>query len=79
MICPHCKQDKTPYHFFSFRGNYDKARFHAMIPDVEGLCFDCGGPYRCLICGEFKPASDYRLQGRVCQSCKTHFARVVTV
>ncbi len=70
MICKHCNQDKPNYHFFGFRGKYNRAFFVRPIEEVMGLCFDCAAPYRCVICGQEKDASDFRVQGRVCMDCK---------
>ncbi len=69
MKCRKCGQDKLDYHFFAFKGWYVK-EFFANPLSLSGQCFDCNGPYKCLKCGEVKPASDFRIGGRVCVACK---------
>lgn len=69
MICRMCGEDKPPYEFFKPRGKYNKAFFAAGTPDGH-TCWDCGGPYKCLGCGQVKPAADYRIQGRFCSDCR---------
>lgn len=74
MKCPQCQNERSNYSFYSFRGNQHVAKsqfFTRPIEDINGACFDCAGPYRCLTCGEVKDASEFRLQGRICHSCKS--------
>ena len=71
MICKSCNQDKTKYNFFHFRGKYDKSFFVRPIYEIDGLCFDCAAPYRCLGCGQVLGAEHFRVQGRLCHVCKT--------
>jgi len=70
IICVKCGQDKPAYHFFSFRGNY-ASEFFANPQSMNGQCFECNGPYKCIYCGVVQPADQFRVQGRVCLSCKT--------
>jgi len=69
MKCLTCGFDKTPYHFFSFRGRYTKA-FFANPQAKHGNCFECNGPYKCIQCGEVKHALNFRIGGRICDTCK---------
>lgn len=54
MKCTVCHEDKELYHFYK----------------GSTVCFDCDGPYECIVCGELKPASEFRIQGQVCRDCK---------
>lgn len=69
MICRKCGQDKAPYNFFKPFGKFEREFFANGKPDGH-TCFDCAGPYICLGCGETKPASAYRIQGRYCDDCR---------
>lgn len=66
--CHVCGEDKPRYHFFSPRGRYNKEFFANGVPDGH-TCWDCGGDYKCLGCGEVKPAHQFRIQGRYCADC----------
>ena len=68
IICKVCGQDKEPYQFFIYSGKYDREFF--VTGHQPGACWECAGPYRCVVCHEVKPASEYRPQGRICNSCK---------
>lgn len=70
MICVKCGQTKPDYHFFAFRGNYLK-EFFANPKAMNGQCFECNAPYKCIACGEIKDASAFRVGGRVCDTCKS--------
>lgn len=70
MKCPKCEQEKPDYHFFAFRGNYLKD-FFANPLTLIGQCFDCNGPYKCVYCGVVQDASEFRVGGRVCNTCKS--------
>ncbi len=70
MKCLTCGLDKAPYHFFSFRGRYDKT-FFANAQAKHGNCFECNGPYQCIRCGQVKASSGFRVGGRVCLACKS--------
>lgn len=76
MVCSVCGRDLPPYNFTQFRmtDDVDRRFFASARRDkhgfVEGVCWECNGPYRCLQCGEVKPASEFRLQGRYCKDCK---------
>ena len=70
IICVECGRDLPPYHYFNFRNKYDRAFWANGIPSNNNTCFDCCGPYRCICCHEVKPASEFRLQGRMCKDCK---------
>lgn len=69
MICKHCGQGLVNYHFFNPRNKFDKAFFAAGVPDGN-TCFACAGDYQCIECKTVKPASEFRLQGRICHDCK---------
>ncbi len=71
IICKVCGQDKPPVHFFKHSGKYNQDFFTTELGYTPGVCFECASPYRCIVCHEVKPASDYRIQGRVCMACKT--------
>jgi hypothetical protein len=70
IICKVCGVDKDPYHFFKHSGKYTQDFFTTELGYTPGVCFACAGPYKCVVCECVKPASEYRLQGRVCESCK---------
>lgn len=70
IICKVCGQDKDAYHYFKHAGKYTQDFFTTEPGYTPGVCFSCAGPYRCVVCEEIKPASEYRLQGRVCKACK---------
>lgn len=69
MKCSKCGEVKTDYHFFSFRGNYIK-EFFANPLTLNGQCFDCNAPYKCLCCGVIQDSDQFRVQGRICKTCK---------
>jgi hypothetical protein len=69
MKCPKCEQVKPDYHFFSFRGNYIKD-FFANPQALNGQCFDCNGPYKCICCGVVQESTQFRVNGRICDTCK---------
>ena len=67
--CKCCGQNKPDYHFFSFRGNYN-TDFFANPLALNGNCFECNGPYKCICCNVVQPANQFRVNGRVCTTCK---------
>ena len=69
MICKKCGVDKSRYNFFDYSGKYDRTFFVGGWQ--PGLCWECASPYRCIECHEIKPASSYRLMGRICADCKS--------
>lgn len=71
IICAVCGEDKSPYHYFKHSGKYTQDFFTTELGYTPGVCWECAGPYRCVVCEEVKPASEYRVQGRVCTACKT--------
>lgn len=70
MKCSNCGQVKPDYHFFSFRGKYDSA-FFANPQALNGQCWGCNAPYRCISCGNVQTADQFRIHGRICVTCKT--------
>lgn len=70
IVCAVCGEDKPAYHYFKHSGKYTQDFFTTEAGYTNGVCFDCAGPYKCISCGQIKPASEYRLQGRVCSECK---------
>jgi hypothetical protein len=72
MICSKCGQTKSDYHFYSRLGKtFRVTRFFFINPDFSPLqCWECNGDYRCLGCGEVKNASQFRVGGRFCHTCK---------
>lgn len=70
IVCKVCGQDKPRYHYFHHSGVYNKSFFTTQEGFTSGVCFDCASPYRCVSCGQVKPASEYRVQGRVCLECR---------
>lgn len=76
MICRKCGADKPPYNYFNPRNKFN-TEFFVNPPDGK-TCFDCGGDYKCITCGEVKPASEYRCQGRICKGCKHSLSRTKT-
>lgn len=70
MKCVKCGQAKDDYEFFSFRGNYLK-EFFANPLTLTGQCFDCNAPYKCICCGIVQDANQFRVNGRICETCKT--------
>lgn len=70
IVCAVCGEDKPHYNFFHFTGKYDESFFTRQRSAKSNVCFACGGPYRCIYCGDVKDASEYRVQGRVCKSCR---------
>ncbi len=70
IVCAVCGEDKAPYNYFNFRNKYDREFWANGIPGNNNTCFDCAGPYRCICCHEVKPATEFRLQGRICKDCK---------
>lgn len=76
IICDTCGQDLPPYHFFNPRGKFDRSFWTR--PVLTGkTCFACAGDYKCVQCQQVQPASEYRVQGRICRTCKTAPARIV--
>lgn len=71
IVCKVCGQDKPAYHYFKHSGVYSQDFFTTQAGYTSGVCFGCAGDYRCVVCHQIKPASDYRVQGRVCAACKT--------
>jgi len=73
MICTCCNIDKSEYDFYSrFGKSFNVTRFFFVNPEFSVLkCWTCNGPYRCLGCGETKPASAFRVGGRFCCTCKS--------
>lgn len=69
MKCSKCGQVKPDYQFFSFRGNYLN-EFFANPLTLNGQCFDCNAPYKCICCGVIQDADQFRVQGRTCKTCK---------
>lgn len=70
MKCTVCNTNKPNYHFFNFRGKYNRDFFAQGIPQSSTVCFACAGDYRCLGCGEVKPHTEFRVQGRFCKQCR---------
>lgn len=70
IICSHCGQDKPRFHFFVYRGKYNREFFASGIPAKSDVCWACGGDYRCIACHEVKPHTSFRIQGRICDECK---------
>ena len=70
ITCSKCGLSKPDYNFFRYVNKYDKAFFTAGIPTTSNVCFECGGPYRCIVCGEVKHSLNFRIMGRVCDACK---------
>ncbi len=70
MECTVCKEDKTPYNFFLHRYTYNQTFSITTLGFTSSVCFDCGGPYRCVKCGEIHPSTSYRVQGRMCNYCR---------
>lgn len=73
LICKVCGRDLPLYNFFKFAGTYDRT-FWVNFPPLElqnHICFECAAPYRCIECGEIKGASEFRIQGQVCKTCKS--------
>lgn len=77
MICEICGEDKLPYHFVIIdSSNEDKTFFVSAYRNdknqpVKDVCWECNGPYKCLQCGQVKPAGEYRVGGRYCKVCKS--------
>lgn len=71
IICKECGTDKPAYHYFKHSGKYTQDFFTTELGYTNGVCFDCAGDYRCITCHEVKPASEFRVQGRICKACKT--------
>lgn len=69
--CKCCNQNKPDYHFFSFRGTYLKD-FFANPLALNGNCFECNGPYKCICCGIVQDANQFRVNGRICITCKSN-------
>jgi hypothetical protein len=76
MICAKCGADKTPYHYFNPRNQFN-TDFFVNAPDGK-TCWACGGDYRCICCHQTKPHSEYRVQGRICNACKRSLKRTKT-
>lgn len=72
IICDTCGRDLPPSHFYWHRGSKDHGGF--FITDKarysNKTCFECAAPYKCLGCGEIKPASEFRIGGRYCIACR---------
>lgn len=78
MICRVCNRDLPLVHFYRhLRGKEDYLPNTGYFVSEYSLarsndvCFECASPYRCVECGEIKPAAEYRLQGRMCKACKS--------
>lgn len=73
MICKVCGRDLPLYHFFKFSGVDDKSFWlHYPAPELQNhICFECAAPYKCIECGEYKDASEFRIQGMICKACKS--------
>jgi hypothetical protein len=71
IVCKECGTDKPAYHYFKHSGKYTQDFFTTELGYTPGVCWECAGPYRCVVCEGVKPASEYRVQGRVCNECKT--------
>lgn len=73
IICDTCGRDLPPSYFYMHRGSKnhggffitEKARYS------NTTCFECAAPYKCLGCDEIKPASEFRVCGRYCTSCRS--------
>lgn len=70
IICKVCGVDKDPFHYFKHSGKYTQDFFTTELGYTPGVCFECAGDYRCITCHEVKPASEFRVQGRICKACK---------
>lgn len=68
--CKVCGVDKDPYHYFKHAGKYTQDFFTTELGYTPGVCWECAGDYRCITCHEVKPASEFRIQGRICNACK---------
>jgi hypothetical protein len=71
IVCKVCGDDKPAYHYFKHAGKYTQSFFTTELGYTPGVCWECAGPYACVVCEVVKPASEYRVQGRVCIECKT--------
>lgn len=69
MKCEICEQVKDDYNFFKYRNHYGTAFFLDIVPKVD-TCWQCAGPYKCIECEQVKPASAFRVGGRICSDCK---------
>jgi len=70
MICSRCGQDKTPHNFFKFMGKFDRDFFVSGIPAKSDVCWDCLGGMKCIECGGVYPSTEFKVNGRVCRTCK---------
>lgn len=70
VICSCCGQDKTAYNFFNGKRGREMRVFIVNPNWSTSRCFECNGDYRCLGCLQVQPASQFRVGGRFCQSCK---------
>lgn len=70
IICSCCGQDKTPYNYFNGKRGREMRYFITNPAWSTTRCFQCNGDYRCLGCGVVQDASQFRVGGRFCQSCK---------
>ncbi len=69
MKCTKCGLEKPNFHFILLWNIHTKEFF--VNPDADSSqCYDCNGPYRCIICNQVKEASEFRVGGRVCHACK---------
>lgn len=71
IVCKVCGDDKPAYHYFKHAGKYTQDFFTTELGYTPGVCWECAGDYRCITCHEVKPASEFRVQGRICTACKT--------
>jgi hypothetical protein len=73
IICDTCGRDLPPSHYFMHRGSKDHGGFFitAKARLSNKTCFECAAPYKCLGCNEIKPASEFRIGGRYCASCRS--------
>jgi hypothetical protein len=76
MICDTCGRTLPPYHFYK-HSNIKADRAEAFFTTEKAFtsdhtCFECAGPYRCIRCQIVQPASEFRIQGRICRTCKAY-------
>lgn len=69
MKCIKCERELSDYQFFNPRNHYYREFFSSGTPNGK-VCFECAGDYECIRCHVVKPASEFRVQGRMCKSCK---------
>lgn len=69
MKCTKCGLEKPNYHFINLYHSHFKSLF--ANPDASNSqCWDCNSPYKCIICNQVKEASEFRVGGRICHTCK---------